>query len=94
MVSRAGSNYLLGRTASLLLNGKVLLAGGEQEDTGRFDNAELYDPATGIFTATGAMTVPRNGHTSTLLPDGTVLIAGGQSDTCSGSECYSAGRRE
>lgn len=91
MVSHAGLPYLLGRTASLLMNGRVLLAGGEQEDTGRFNNAELYDPTTGVFSATGAMTVARDGHTSTLLPDGTVLVAGGQSNICLGNECYFAG---
>ncbi len=36
-------DYIAGQTANLLLNGKVLAAGGEQEDLGRFNNAELYD---------------------------------------------------
>ena len=81
MATRSG-NYLLGRTASLLMDGKVLIAGGEQEDTGYYNQAELYDPATGVFSFTGAMTIPRYEHTSTLLPDGTVLIAGGATYTC------------
>jgi len=63
-------------TATLLLNGKVLLAGGG-DDSGIHANAELYDASTGAFTATGAMTTGRDGQTATLLPDGTVLMAGG-----------------
>ena len=61
-------------TATLLANGKVLLAGGAAGNT-----AELFDPATGSFTATGELTVGgRWGCTATLLKDGTVLIAGGR----------------
>jgi hypothetical protein len=48
-------DYVEGRTASLLLNGSVLLAGGENEDAGRFNNAELYDAGSGIFGPAGAM---------------------------------------
>jgi hypothetical protein len=60
-------------TATLLGNGKVLVAGGHDS------SAELYDPASGKFAATGSMSVGRNSHTATLLANGKVLIAGGQS---------------
>jgi hypothetical protein len=65
-------------TATLLPNGKVLLAGGVSEDFGYFSNAELYDPSTDTFTPSANMNIARAGHTATLLTDGTVLIAGGQ----------------
>jgi hypothetical protein len=69
-------------TATLLADGRVLIAGGGSRDarTGAFiteSSAEVYDPRAGAFTATGKMTTPRSRHTATLLPDGRVLIAGG-----------------
>jgi hypothetical protein len=64
-------------SATLLLNGKVLLAGGNDE-TGQTESslAEVYDPSTQIFDHAGSMTEARAHHTATLLPDGTILIAG------------------
>jgi hypothetical protein len=62
----------------LLLDGRVLVAGGDIGDgDGPSVIAELYDPATGAFAATGSLKIGREDHTATLLPDGTVLIAGG-----------------
>src|SRR5215475_2968521 len=67
-------------TATLLPNGKVLIAGGVAlgiVPSTKWASAELYDPSAGTFTPTGDMTGPRQWHTATLLPTGQVLIAGG-----------------
>ena len=63
-------------TATLLVDGKVLIAGGH-DDSSILSTAEIYNPAAGTFTVTGNMTRARNAHSATLLPDGRVLIAGG-----------------
>jgi len=65
-------------TATLLPNGQVLVAGGEKGGRPHLivDTAELYDPATGMWRATGSMTTGRYLHTATLLPNGLVLVAG------------------
>ena len=72
-----------GHTATLLPNGKVLVAGGA---TTGFPSqisatAELYNPDTGTFTPTGNMTAPRGQHSATLLGNHKVLIAGGRNGT-------------
>jgi hypothetical protein len=75
-----------GYTATLLQSGKVLVAGGIMPGAGpsggfAATGAELYDPATGTWTATGSMTTARGGHTATLLTSGRVLVAGGDTLT-------------
>jgi hypothetical protein len=69
-------SFMLGRTTTLLVNGKVLRAGGTV-DFDYYQKEEQYDPATGMFTATGDMITPRGDHVAVLLPDGTVLVTGG-----------------
>jgi hypothetical protein len=66
--------------ATLLADGRVLVTGGTHTgDTGTVYNreAEIYDPATGTFSATGSMSVPRIGHAAIRLNDGRVLVLGG-----------------
>src|SRR5882757_391273 len=65
-------------TATLLLNGQGLVAGGVGSDgLTVLASAELYDPATGVWTATGNMHAPRESHTATLRPNGQVLVVNG-----------------
>jgi hypothetical protein len=80
-------------TATLLPNGKVLIAGGAHYDeilrTFVYWNvAELFDPATGTFAPTGALNYVREGHTATLLPNGKVLMVGGYSSVLPQPELY------
>ncbi|HEY2531401.1 MAG TPA: Ig-like domain-containing protein, partial [Xanthobacteraceae bacterium] len=78
-----------GHTATLLPSGKILVAGGS-DSGGNVANvapynavgsAELYDPTTGSWSATGSLAVPRFNHTATLLQNGKVLVAGGTTGT-------------
>ena len=73
-------------------DGKVLIAGGTTATDSlgsTLRSAELYDPATGAFTATGAMKATRARHSATLIASGplagNVLIAGGTSDESGGA---------
>ena len=66
-------------TATLLQNGQVLVAGGVTTVNGSYltlSSAELYNPSTGTWTATGSMNEANSDFTATLLPNGQVLAAG------------------
>ena len=70
--------YLEYNTATLLPSGTVLLAGGDDSNSGDIiAAAEIYNPTAGNFSATGSMVTPRTIQTATLLSNGTVLLAGG-----------------
>src|SRR5215470_13841058 len=64
-------------TATRLLDGRVLVAGGFDFDSIQLASAELYDPATGAWTTAGSLNSPLVAHTATALPNGKVLVAGG-----------------
>ena len=68
-------------TATLLLDGRVLVVGGfggpYAYPSTAVATAEVWDPKTEAFTPTGSMSVPRVGHTATLLMDGLVRVIGG-----------------
>ena len=63
-------------TATLLLTGEVLIAGGSSGSQ-PLAGAQLFDPSSGTFRPTGSLNVARSGHSATLLPSGEVLVAGG-----------------
>ena len=56
---------------------RVLIVGGYGEDRSALTSAEIFDPATGAFSATGSLAVARGFHTAILLSTGEVLIIGG-----------------
>jgi hypothetical protein len=64
-------------TATLLADGKVLVAGAELAPDLLIASTELYDPATGRWTATGNMLTARWQQFAVGLPDGGALVAGG-----------------
>jgi hypothetical protein len=63
-------------TATRLLDGSVLVAGGSTGGPATV-TAERFDPATGTWARTGSMNIARESHTATLLADGRVLVVGG-----------------
>ncbi len=72
-------------TASVLLDGSVLVVGGEN-GTGPLASAEIYDPVTDTWAMTGSMATARINHTATRLKDGRVLVVGG----CGSLGCFAS----
>ena len=84
-------------TASQLPDGRILVAGGfvnmsipsGQPDPRALASAELFDPGTRIWSATGGLPVPFQNHQATVLPGGNVLVTG---PTSSRTSIYDTGR--
>ena len=69
-----------GHTATLLSDGRVLVAGGSDRSFySPVPTTELYDPATNNWSDGARMATARASHTATLLADGRVLVTGGVS---------------
>ena len=92
VADRRDGGVALAATATLLPNGKVVVAGGLDADGNpglvyRF-SVEIYDPATGRWTAGGNMVRDRAYHTATLLGSGKILFAGGSGNGNNTAELY------
>jgi len=81
-------------TATLLPDGNVLIAGGNNINIGPVESSELYDPSTGIVRPAGNLRFPRRDHSATLLRNGRVLVAGGMvgADSTATAELYDPAR--
>ncbi|WP_437567767.1 kelch repeat-containing protein [Sorangium sp. So ce542] len=71
--------------ATLLADGRVLVAGGTSNGT-PLANVEIYDPAAERWTEAAPMRAARAHHAATQLPDGRILVVGG--DASAGAEIY------
>src|SRR5204863_3335449 len=82
------SQFRKDHTATLLSNGKVVVAGGRP--LAQAATSELYDPMTQTWTNSGALNTGREFHTATLLLDGRVVVTGGQTanQLLAGTEVY------
>jgi HYR domain-containing protein/galactose oxidase-like protein/Kelch motif protein len=81
-------------TATLLSDGRVLIAGGYGADQFGLTAVEIFDPVTRTFADTESLAARRGNHIAIMLPNGNVLIAGGHSDapadSLSSAEIYDA----
>ncbi|CAF2862759.1 unnamed protein product [Rotaria sp. Silwood2] len=66
-------------TATMLTNGKILVAGGYNFN-GFLSSAELYDPTTGVWTLTGSLSATRGFHRACMLANGKVLVVAGANE--------------
>ena len=66
-----------GAAAVQMIDGRILITGGTDANGVPQATAEVYSPATGVFSALPAMNVPRANHAAVLLETGDVLVTGG-----------------
>jgi len=77
VLTKSGLSARAYHTASLLTDGRVLIAGGRSEGDRLIESAQIWDYRTLTATSAGTLSLPRKKHTATLLTDGNVLIEGG-----------------
>ena len=75
------STSRIGHSATLLPDGRVLVAGGYGVGAA---TAVLYDPGTNSWSPAANLITPRGYHSATLLDNGKVLVAGGGNDNIGG----------
>ena len=80
------------QTATLLPNGLVLVAGGDQGTTA-LASAELYDAVSDTWSDAGSLVTGRENHSANLLPNGDVLVAGGCTSNASGGTTLASAER-
>ena len=84
-VAAAMPSARMEHTATLLRDGRVLVAGGTGSGAGPVSTAAIYDPMTNTWTAAGPMSSARIGHSAHRLADGRVLVAGGNNGATLGT---------
>lgn len=88
----------IGHTATLLNDGTVLIVGGGYSNAPAARTAEIFDPVTGTFVATGSPLEPRVDHAAVRLASGKVLVLGGDisgvgSSPTASAELYDPGKK-
>lgn len=73
------------QTATLLPDGRVLVAGGRDASGLSLSSAEVHDPANNTWTLTGSLATPRDWHRTVLREDAMVLVAGGLNTSAAGN---------
>jgi hypothetical protein len=79
------STYRLNFSASLLGDGRILIAGGVDSTWNGLSSSEIFNPATGTSTPSGTMAGTRDSHGAITLVDGTILLVSGGNTTSSGN---------